>query len=103
MSAPAATTSNQGRILPRDRGAVPLDLVIGVMAFLAALALGGALIAERTAASWERGLTGRLTVQILPEGATANEREVAAAIAMLRQTPGVVHAQAVSDKQNLAL
>ena len=45
-------------ILPRDKGAAPLDLVIGVMAFLAALALGGVLIAQRTAESWQAGLGG---------------------------------------------
>jgi len=37
----------QKPIMPRDKSAAPLDLVIGVMAFLAALALGAALIADR--------------------------------------------------------
>ena len=54
------------RILPREAGAAPLDVVIGVMAFLAALALGASLIADRAADSWRAGLAGRLTVQILP-------------------------------------
>jgi cell division transport system permease protein len=103
MSTSEATAAHHARILPRDRGAAPLDLLIGVMAFLAALALGCVLIAERTAASWERGLTGRLTVQILPDGGAADAREVAAALTVLRQTPGVVRAQPVSDQGNLAL
>ena len=34
-------------VLPRDKGAAPLDFVIAVMAFLAALALGASLIADR--------------------------------------------------------
>ena len=33
-------------ILPREKGAAPLDVVIAVMAFLAALALGASLIAR---------------------------------------------------------
>jgi cell division transport system permease protein len=91
------------RIMPREKGAAPLDVVIGVMAFLAALALGGVLIAERAAETWSGGLTGRLSVQILPEGAAAPDDEVAAALNLLRATPGVVYAGALSDDENLAL
>jgi cell division transport system permease protein len=92
-----------GRILPREEGAISLDLVIAVMAFLAGLALGGVLIAQRTAESWQAGLAGRITVQILPEGDAAPAREVNAAIGILRATPGIVRAAALSDSDNLAL
>jgi len=92
-----------GRILPRDNGAASLDLVIGVMAFLAALALGGVLIAERVAQTWQGGLTGRLSIQVLPEGGEPPDAEVAAVLALLRETPGVVYAGALSDEENLAL
>ena len=98
-----AREPRRGRILPRDSGTNSLDLVIAVMAFLAALALGGVLIAQRMAESWEGGLAGRLTVQILPEGASAAEPEVEAALAVLRTTPGIVRAVRVTDEQNLAL
>ena len=54
------------RILPREKGAAPLDVVIGVMAFLAALALGASLLADRAAEGWRAGLSDRLTVQIMP-------------------------------------
>jgi len=89
-----------GRVLPREQGAVSLDLVIAVMAFLAALALGGVLIAEQ---SWQAGLAGRLTVQIMPErdGAPANETDTA--LRILRTTPGILYASALSDADNLAL
>src|SRR5260221_11464090 len=93
----------RGGILPRDQGAAALDLVIGVMAFLGALALGGVLIANRSAESWQAGLAGRLTVQILPQGQTAPEKEVGAAIKLLQSTPGVVSAGLLSDADNLAL
>src|ERR1700677_92039 len=53
-------------ILPRDKGAAPLDFVIAVMAFLAALALGASLIADRAASGWQSGLTDRITVQVMP-------------------------------------
>ncbi len=93
----------RGRILPREQGAASLDLVIGLMAFLAALALGGVLITGRTAQSWQAGLVGRLTVQILPEGAAPPEAEVNAAIATLKASPGIVSATPLSDQDNLAL
>ena len=93
----------RGLILPREQGAVSLDLVIGVMAFLAALAMGGVLIANRSAETWQAGLAGRLTVQILPQGDAAPQGEVAAAVQVLRDTPGVIYAAALSDEANLAL
>ena len=90
-------------ILPREEGAASLDLVIGVMAFLAALALGGVLIANRSAESWQAGLSGRLTVQILPQGQAPPENEVDAAVRLLQSIPGVVYAGPLSDADNLAL
>src|ERR1700742_1594511 len=94
-------------LLPRDRGAAPLDLVIGVMAFLAALALGASMVAERASAGWRAGLADRLTVQILVptsgdvQGTLAQETE--AALAALRATPGIAHATPLSDEEMQSL
>ena len=99
----ASQDRRRGRILPREEGAISLDLVIALMAFLAALALGGVLVAQRTAQSWEAGLSGRLTIQILPEGDAAPANEVNAALRIARATPGVLNAVALSDADNLAL
>ena len=93
----------QGRILPREAGAAPLDLVIAVMAFLAALALGGVLVANRTAESWQAGLMGRLTVQILPQNGTVPDSEVDAALDVLRASDGVVRAKALSQEDAMRL
>jgi cell division transport system permease protein len=103
MEESEAREFRRGRVLPRDEGAGSLDLVIGVMAFLAALSLGGVLIANRSAESWQAGLAGRLTVQILPERERVAQSEVDAAISILRRTPGVVYVAALSDADNLAL
>jgi cell division transport system permease protein len=105
MSEPAQIS--RGRILPREAGAAPLDIVIAVMAFLAALALGASLIADRAAQGWRAGLSGHLTVQILPpERGSPNPalmRETDAALTLLRATSGVVQATAISqaDTQKL--
>ena len=90
-------------ILPRDKGAAPLDVVIGVMAFLAALALGASLIADRAAEGWRTGLSERLTVQILPpahdDANRGFDRETNEALDILRATPGIAHAAPLSQQQ----
>ncbi len=95
----------RGRIMPRDKGAASLDVVIAVMAFLAALALGASLIAERAAVSWQSGLAGRITVQILPpeKSQTPLDRQIDAALDVLRHTPGIAHAALVSEQDTVAL
>jgi cell division transport system permease protein len=90
-----------GRILPREAGAAPMDVVIAIMAFLAALALGASLIADRAAEGWRAGLAGHITVQILPpatgDPGPALDREIEAALAVLRATSGIAHAAPVSQ------
>jgi len=95
------------RIMPEEKGTAPLDVVIAVMAFLAALALGALLITQRAALSWSEGLSGKITVQVLPpaEGPPRQglAREVAAALAVLRSTPGIAHAAPLSEEDQLKL
>jgi cell division transport system permease protein len=94
-------------IMPRDRGAAPLDFVIAVMALLAALALGASLIASRAAEGWQKGLSDRVTVQIMPaetgDAAAGLKAETAAVLAVLGATPGIVHARALSETEIEAL
>ena len=94
-------------ILPRDKGAAPLDFVIAVMAFLAALALGASLIADRATEGWSHGLAAKLTVQIVPpdsgDARLALDRETGAALRLLRAAPGIAHAAPLSDAELDAL
>src|SRR5476649_945420 len=94
-------------ILPRDKGAAPLDFVIAVMAFLAALALGASLVATRAAHGWQSGLSDRITVQVmLPEQGDVRSQldaETEAALAVLNTTPGIAHAGLLSDAEINAL
>lgn len=93
------------RIMPRDKGAGSLDVVIAVMAFLAALALGASLLADRAAMTWRTGLAGRITVQILPpeKARMPLEQQVQGALSALRDTPGVAHATQISEQETVAL
>ena len=94
-------------ILPRDKGAAPLDFVIAVMAFLAALALGASLVADRAAQGWQSGLSDRITVQIMPpetgDARAGLEAETKAALALLNAAPGIAHATLLSDAEINAL
>ncbi len=90
-------------VMPRKKGADPLDLVIAVMAFLAALALGAALIAGRLSETWSSGLSGSMTVQVLPPAGdptrAAVARETDAAIKVLRAAPGIAAVRPLSEKE----
>jgi cell division transport system permease protein len=94
-------------IMPAGNGTAPLDVVIAVMAFLAALALGASLIAERAADSWSQGLAAKLTVQILPPDSgpakAAMAVETEAALKVLRATPGIARAAPLSEAEQLKL
>ena len=100
-------SARTGRIAPREAGAAQLDVVIAIMAFLAALALGASLIADRAALGWREGLSGRLTVQIVPpqHGSTPKllEDETSAAVVVLKNTEGIVTVTALSEKDTQAL
>jgi cell division transport system permease protein len=94
-------------VLPRDRGAAPLDFVIAVMAFLAALALGASLIADRATEGWRQGLAAKLTVQVVPPDADDArrilQRETDAAADLLRATPGIGTVKPLTDAELNAL
>ena len=94
-------------ILPRDKGAAPLDFVIAVMAFLAALALGASLVATRAAHGWQSGLSDRITVQVMPpeegDARAGLDTETQAAVSVLNATPGIAHAAPLSDAEINAL
>ena len=94
-------------ILPRDKGAAPLDFVIAVMAFLAALALGASLVATRAAHGWQSGLSDRITVQVMPpeqgDPRAGLETETRTALAVLEKTRGIAHANLLSDAEINAL
>ncbi len=102
-----ADTRGSSRILPRDKGAAPLDVVIAIMAFLAALALGAALLAERAAIGWRQGLADRLTVQIVPasgrDARATLDGEATAALNLLRETRGIARAAELSDEETAKL
>ena len=61
---PQAEAMRAGLELGRDESPLHLDWIVGAMAFLAALAMVGALATADAAADWRRGLTGTITIEI---------------------------------------
>lgn len=75
-----------------------LPWMIAVMAFLAMLALAGAMLLSDLAERWDSGLSGTLTVEVPPPpggDAAEHARRVEAAVGLLRASPGVESAEAL--------
>lgn len=99
----AIPIGRSGPILPRPRGRVLLGVAMVLIAFAASIAIGLMLAVRHNAALWEDHVSGRLTVQIMPEGTAPPPAEIASALALLRGTPGVVSADVMSASENAAL
>src|SRR3546814_6840294 len=74
---------------PALRAFSGLPMLIGIMVFLTALALAGALSLTSAAEGLSRELSRTLTVQIVHSDPAAREREARAAAAALGKMPGV--------------
>jgi len=82
--------------LRRAVGDRMLPLLVAAMAFLAALALAGSVGAASLAQHWQEGAGSALTVQVpQPTDATRLDR----VIALLRGTPGIATARALTDAE----
>ena len=106
--------------LEQDAAKRFLPWLIALIVYLAALALAGLMVLSTAASGWDRGLTGTLTVQIPPaaskngaadsnsgpkarvDKARIDKARVDKALEVLRATPGVAHAKAVSREEMLA-
>ena len=83
-----------------------VPIIIGGMVFLAVLSLALAMSLMRLSQDWQSDLVGGATVQIpaptdLPREQI--ERHVAAALELLKKTPGVIRAAPVSEAQTRSL
>ncbi len=93
--------------LSRDASSRFLPWLIAFMVYLAALSLAATMVLSGASGKWRRGVEGTLTVQVLPapedEDGAALTARVEAALRLLRGTPGVASAQALSSQQAAAL
>ena len=84
-----------------------LPLLVAAMTFLAALALAGSVGAALLAQHWQQGAAAALTVQVpqphAPAAAGAKGERLDGVVALLRGTPGIASAAALTDAQLAAL
>ena len=86
--------------LRRALSGVMLPLLVASMAFLAALALGGWVGSTSLARQWREGAASALTVQVPQPGEAAakgNGTRLAAAMALLLATPGIMSLHTLSE------
>ncbi len=79
-----------------------LPFLVAAMAFLAALALAGAVAASALAQHWREGAGGALTVQVPQPNAPANGQSgtrLAAVLTALRGWPGIVAARPLTEDE----
>lgn len=95
--------------LADDTTARHLPWLIAPMVFLSAVALAGVFILNTLIASWDRDVSGTLTVEIAAapgEAAESAERtrmRVELALRLLENTPGIARARALSQEQLVTL
>ena len=90
--------------LDRDPAARTLPWIIAVMAFLATIALAGALLLNNVIVRWSNSLSGTLTIQV-PAAAAADETEarIKRIVALLRDAKGVLRVRVLSAGESSAL
>jgi cell division transport system permease protein len=77
-----------------------LHTIVAVMSFLACLALGFVLTLGRLASEWTEGLSGSVTVQLLPSAQISPEDQVKEALRLVKNWPGVFAARALSREES---
>lgn len=80
-----------------------LAIAIAVMCFLATLALAGLLMVDRTVTRWSDGVAAQVSVQIMPRANASLDDDVAAVVALLKATAGVISVRALSKDEGRRL
>lgn len=88
--------------LNHDAAAKFLPWILGFMVYLAALAVGAAMVVDRLSANWQSGLTGNLTVEVpFTDDISVTDRSevLDKVIDFLSATPGVAGTTLLDDRE----
>ena len=80
-----------------------LVAVIAIMSFLAALTLGAVVLVRGAAAEWQSQVAREMTIQIRPAEGRDLEAAVGRAVDLVRATPGIADAKALSSQESARL
>lgn len=87
-------TAAQSGLMPGDSASgTTLHTIVAVMSFLACLTLGAVLTLSRLASEWTDGLSGSVTVQLLPSPQISPEDQLKESLRLVRQWPGIFSAR----------
>ena len=89
--------------LNRDSSVRFLPWIIGLMVYLAGLALAGTLVLNGALVRWNENLAGTLTVEVPPPQTGSGDGGVAAVVELLRRTPGVLRAEPLTREATARL
>jgi cell division transport system permease protein len=88
--------------LGRDPSVRLIPWIIGLMTYLACLMLAGSLLLSELLGQWTNGLSGTVTVQVLPqdkEAKTALDERVDKLVRILERTDGIMSVRAIPMKE----
>lgn len=103
MKLPATLGGKADGLLPALKAFSVMPMLIGIMVFLTALALAGALSLTNAAQGLTRELSRTLTVQIVEGDPVRREREARVAAKVLGAVPGVASVKPLSREEITAL
>ena len=98
-----ALTPTTGLMPPDSASGTTLHTIVAVMSFLACLTLGAVLTLSRMASEWTEGLSGSVTVQLLPSQQIGGEDQLSDALRITRAWPGIFAARALSREEAMGL
>ncbi len=92
-----------GLMPPDSASGTTLHTIVAVMSFLACLTLGAVLTLSRLASEWTEGLSGSVTVQLLPSPQIGGDDQLSDALRITRAWPGIFAARALSRDEAMGL
>jgi cell division transport system permease protein len=98
-----ALTPTTGLMPPDSASGTTLHTIVAVMSFLACLTLGAVLTLSQLASEWTEGLSGSVTVQLLPSPQIGGDDQLADALRITRAWPGIFAARPLSREEAMGL
>ena len=80
-----------------------LVAVVAIMSFLASLTTGAVMLVRASAVEWQSDVSREVTIQVRPVDGKNIEDEVARAVAIARNVPGIGEVAALSKEQSAGL
>jgi cell division transport system permease protein len=77
-----------------------LVAVVAIMAFLASMTTGAVLLVRASAAEWQSDVASEITIQVRPTPGRDIERDIGAAVDVIRNTSGFVEVRPFSNEES---